>query len=186
MKHLAITMVSVLLLAGWARAGTITYSYDGQDRLTGETFANTKTEYRYDAANNLSVYKVAQDADGDDMPDEWEQHFFGSLTNSTATTDSDHDGQSDLAEYIAGTDPQNSGSYLKATKAEPGKPGFKITWASETNRIYRLERTTNLMVTSSFALLQEDIAGTPPLNEINDLTATNSWTYYYRIKTKER
>ena len=43
----------------------IAYSYNEQDRLTGVMSSSTKTEYRYDAANNLSVYRIEQDADGD-------------------------------------------------------------------------------------------------------------------------
>jgi hypothetical protein len=44
------------------------------------------------------------DADGDGMADAWELEHFGTLARDGAG-DYDHDGVSDLAEYLAGTDP---------------------------------------------------------------------------------
>ena len=62
MKHLTITMVSVLLLAGWARAGTIVYSYDEQQRLAGANYNNQATvTYDYDKADNLTGFTVLTD-----------------------------------------------------------------------------------------------------------------------------
>jgi YD repeat-containing protein len=63
MKHLTITMASVLMLAGWARAGTIVYSYDEQQRLTGANYGNQATvTYEYDKADNLIGYTVLTDS----------------------------------------------------------------------------------------------------------------------------
>ena len=63
MKHLAIAMASVLLLAGWARAGTIVYSYDEQHRLAGANYSNQATvTYDYDKADNLIGYTVLTDS----------------------------------------------------------------------------------------------------------------------------
>ena len=45
------------------------------------------------------------DTDNDLLPDSWEQRWFANLTTAGLNTDSDADGQSDRAEYIAGPDP---------------------------------------------------------------------------------
>jgi hypothetical protein len=175
------------MLMMWVHAETIEYSYDEQDRLIGVESPSVKTEYRYGAANNLSVYKVEQDTDEDGMNDGWEQFYFGNLSTATAMSDTDGDDVKDTAEFISGTKLTDRNSFLKVNGSGKDRgQGLEITWASETNRIYGLERTTNLMVTSSFALLLEDIDGTPPVNVFNDLTATNSRTYYYRIRTREK
>ena len=45
------------------------------------------------------------DTDNDLLPDSWELHWFGNLTTAGPGTDTDRDGLSDWAEYVAGTDP---------------------------------------------------------------------------------
>jgi hypothetical protein len=50
------------------------------------------------------------DANANGLPDSWELTYFGSLTNHTATGDSDGDGISNLQEFWDGTNPTNSGS----------------------------------------------------------------------------
>lgn len=49
------------------------------------------------------------DADADGLPDAWEQHHFGALSQ-TAAGDPDRDGVSNLAEYLADSDPNNPNS----------------------------------------------------------------------------
>lgn len=44
------------------------------------------------------------DTDGDGLPDEWEQRYFGNLSRD-GTGDSDHDGLTDSEEFAAGTNP---------------------------------------------------------------------------------
>ena len=47
-----------------------------------------------------------QDADSDEMPDDWENHFFGSTTlTNDKNADTDTDGVSNLTEFRNGTDP---------------------------------------------------------------------------------
>jgi hypothetical protein len=52
-----------------------------------------------------------------------------------------------------------------------------ITWSSETDKLYRVVRTTNL--SDSPDVLGTDIAGQPPVNVFTDATATALDTYYY-------
>lgn len=48
------------------------------------------------------------DADGDGMPDWWEEKYKTDPNAASASADTDHDGVSNLAEYRAGTDPSGS------------------------------------------------------------------------------
>jgi len=47
----------------------------------------------------------AADSDGDNLNDSWEMQYFGNLSTSDGTIDSDHDGYTDLQEYTNDTDP---------------------------------------------------------------------------------
>jgi hypothetical protein len=49
-----------------------------------------------------------KDDDQDGLPDFWEIQNFGSTAIANAATDSDHDGITDRAEYIAGTCPSTA------------------------------------------------------------------------------
>jgi hypothetical protein len=57
---------------------------------------------------------VLADNDGDRLPDEWETaHGLRSDDPVDAAVDNDHDGMTNLAEYLAGTNPTNALSVLK-------------------------------------------------------------------------
>ena len=72
---------------------------------------------------NLMALAEQSDGDGDGLPDNWEMLHFGSLTNSAglASDDFDHDGFNDRSEYVAGTDPADSQSYLRLTANRTGQ-----------------------------------------------------------------
>jgi hypothetical protein len=94
------------------------------------------------------IPQAGADTDADDMPDTWEyDHFDG---NADATADADSDQLSNLSEYIAGTDPTNSASYLHITQieCEDNGNGVQTTlhWSpSVEGRIYGVSWTTNLV-----------------------------------------
>ena len=54
---------------------------------------------------------VMLDVDTDGLSDSWELENFQSLDIAQGTTDSDDDGSSDLDEFIAGTNPDDSAEY---------------------------------------------------------------------------
>lgn len=83
------------------------------------------------------------DADGDRMPDWWEQQVFGSLTN-TAGADRDGDGANNLDEYIAGTHPTNVQSRLEVVGIRKAEP-LALTFQGSPFRTYSLFSATNLV-----------------------------------------
>jgi len=61
-----------------------------------------------DSGEALTLYKhfhPNKDTDNDGLPDAWELRHFGSTTVTDGKPDSDGDGQSDLQEFRAGTEP---------------------------------------------------------------------------------
>jgi uncharacterized repeat protein (TIGR01451 family) len=80
---------------------------------------------------------VLPDSDGDHIPDYWELAYGLNPTNAAdALLDSDRDGFSNLAEYIAGTDPQDPQSYLKIERLHVGSDNTRLEFLAVSNRTY--------------------------------------------------
>jgi hypothetical protein len=79
------------------------------------------------------------------LPIAWEKVSFG-VTGVDPNADPDHDGRSNLQEYLAGTDPNNASDYLHITGESfgPGGTTATITWASVLTRCYYIQETTSL------------------------------------------
>ncbi len=89
------------------------------------------------------------DEDGDGIPDWWETQYFGGATNAIANADQDNDGESNLAEYIADTHPDNDASTFTReivySATETNKVlNLQVGPPSSTNRIYDVSWSTNL------------------------------------------
>lgn len=83
------------------------------------------------------------DSDGDAMPDAWERAYGLNPTNAAdANLDLDGDGQSNLAEYIAGTRPDDAKDCF--TQAVAAGPSFAVVVSGVAGRTYTLWRTTSL------------------------------------------
>jgi hypothetical protein len=81
------------------------------------------------------------DANHNGISDAWEKYYFGSVTtNRTQFTDTDGDGMSDYAEFIAGTDPTNAASKLVFLSAAlQTNDLFQLQWAAIPGRLYQVE-----------------------------------------------
>jgi len=74
----------------------------------------TATATRIDGLNSETSefsYRFLMDADGDGMPDGYENIYFGSLTGGDPDGDLDLDGVSNLHEFLAGTEPDEDASF---------------------------------------------------------------------------
>lgn len=87
-----------------------------------------------------------KDSDGDGLPDDWEINYAGNTSTLDGTGDADGDGQSDLAEYLADTNPLDPNSVLAITLYQASGAGTSglITWNSQPSRQYRILKRTAL------------------------------------------
>jgi hypothetical protein len=104
------------------------------------------------------------DANSNSISDSFESHYFNTVsTNRTQFTDTDGDGMSDYAEFIAGTIPTNAASKLKLLTIAVTNQRVSLQWGvTFTNRLYQLQESTNLItwipLTARFAAASNVVA----------------------------
>ena len=86
------------------------------------------------------------DSDGDGIADAFEFGYTtpDSLTVMNPSTDTDGDSQTDLAEYLASTNPLNPQSFLTITSWTQSGTGATLPWTSSPGRFYRISSSTSL------------------------------------------
>lgn len=121
------------------------------------------------------------DTDGNGLPDWWELEYFGHLTGTDPNADPDGDGMSNLAEWIAGTNPTNAASCLRMTSVSAtNHSAIPVSWLSVAGKNYWLERTTNL-ATGFSTVIATNVTATAPTNTITDTTAPAGNQGFYRV-----
>lgn len=84
------------------------------------------------------------DTDHDGLPDDWERFWFGDQS-ATVDGDPDGDGQSNWAEFLAGTDPTQASSYLHVlTSHFDGEGSAVLRFPIAPSRHYRIEVSSDL------------------------------------------
>jgi len=86
------------------------------------------------ATNNVPL---AIDSDNDGLADRWERAYFTDLSKN-GTTDTDGDGWTDWQEYLAGTNPTNTNSFVRIKTvdiASSSSPDISITWLGGTDTV---------------------------------------------------
>ena len=83
--------------------------------------------------------------DTNGLPVAWELTFFGHM-GIDPNADPDGDGQSNLQEYLAGTNPTDGTDYLHITAESfaPGGASATLTWSSVPTRFYYIQKTPAL------------------------------------------
>ena len=125
------------------------------------------------------------DTDTNNLPDWWELEYFGHLTGANPNADADHDGLSNLGEWLAGTNPTNAASGLWLTASSAGNhSGTILTWPSVAGKTYRIERATNLLAGFN-SFVRTNIAATAPLNTETDAVVLPGPARFYRIGVEQ-
>jgi subtilisin family serine protease len=125
------------------------------------------------------------DTDANGLPDWWELQYFGHLTGTDPNADPDHDGMSNLEEWLAGTNPTNASSCLRLIAIPTNNPNaFVVRWLSVAGKTYWLERSTNLL-TGFNSVVQTNIAATAPTNTATDTAILPGNTRFYRVGVEQ-
>ena len=82
------------------------------------------------------------DSDNDGLADDWEYAFFGNLTHGP-NEDADGDGDTNLEEYLAGTDPTDPGSVLRPSIVKVAGE-LRLNFRTVLGHKYRIESKIDL------------------------------------------
>jgi subtilisin family serine protease len=88
-----------------------------------------------------------EDANANRISDDWEKAYFGQVAAShPGDRDSDQDGQTDLGEFLAGTNPNSHESVLRiaAPLLQPGG-AVVLNWSTSAGRIYRVVQSSDFL-----------------------------------------
>lgn len=106
----------------------------------------TKENLLYDPPRlELEGVRIREaDTDADGLPDDWEDFHFGDLADSAAD-DHDGDGARNVAEFGAGTHPDDAASRLAITAHQRGGGGLTVEFILAPGRSYSLMQSTDLL-----------------------------------------
>ena len=121
---------------------------------------------------------IPADADLDGMPDSWEIAQFGS-TDALPDMDADQDGNNNLTEYVAGTDPLNEQSMFIIQELVPNAGGYVISWNSVEGRSYQVFKSSNLIF-DEFSPISSFL--TYPVNRYTDAVERTEAQLFYQIE----
>jgi hypothetical protein len=131
-----------------------------------------------------AAMRKPQDFDNDGMADLWERSKFGAVTVSDGTGDADHDGSSDLAEYLAGTGPSDPATSYRARLALPGSGPATLEWDAIPWREYVVERATEL-APENFAPIATRRAASRGTIQFTDESPPSGTRVFYRVRVIE-
>lgn len=138
------------------------------------------------ATSDVAILTIPNaDTDGDGMTDAWElAHGLDPRNPADAGLDPDHDGQTNLQESIAGTDPADKDSYLKVDAVAPSGSGngFTVQFSAVADRSYSV-LFADILPTNFWAKLQD--VSPAPTNRLVTVTneAVPSVHRFYRLVT---
>jgi hypothetical protein len=154
---------------------------------------NVVTATATDTAGNTSqlaagVVVTGIDSVGDGIPDAWRRaHFGGSGTTtnslSCAACDPDHDGRSNLQEFLAGTDPNNAASVLHLSGVSINGPDILVSFTTVQGVTYRLD-TRSSFGSGYWSILADQLLGTGGLLQLTDPGAATLPAGFYRLEAR--
>jgi hypothetical protein len=123
--------------------------------------------------------------------EQWQLNHFGctNCPQAAPTADPDGDGQNNLAEFLAGTDPTNSASALRIVDVTQESDDVRITWTTAGGRTNAVQATagdveggytTNFIDISGLIIISG--SGDTTTNYVDVGGATNAPSRYYRIR----
>ena len=185
--------------------GSITnWSWSFGDGGTASLTTNVAL-YTYNTAGVYTVTEIVSGAGGSSTNTQvnyitvltpfqaWQIQYFGSTTNplAAANADPDGDGQNNLAEFLAGTNPTNSASGLQITAVTVQGSDVLVSWTTAggyTNVVQAAtglpdgSYVTNFLDLSPLIIISGN--GDAATNYLDSGGATNVPARYYRIRVQ--
>jgi poly-gamma-glutamate capsule biosynthesis protein CapA/YwtB (metallophosphatase superfamily) len=166
---------------------TVSYSLMGTGNV-GSISGWIASGGRFDATagDGVAIVFAPEDADSDGLPDWWEQKFFDSRASALPEMDSDGDGQTNLAEFLAGTHPLSNGF-----QAQQWAPYLRLSMDDRFANLrvfgfegasYRIENSTDLQ--NWFSISTNVLSGQSVVMPRMNLPGVNS--LFYRAAVEER
>lgn len=115
----------------------------------------------------------------------WLEQYGLPTDGSADFVDSDGNGMNNWEKWIAGLNPTNAHSVLALLPPFTSGSGLEITWQSVSNRLYFLQRCTNLNVPLVFSTIQTNIQGQTSTTSFIDTTAIGGGPYFYRVGVQQ-
>lgn len=153
--------------------GSITF------RIYGTNASANSGSWAHDTVKVMGAVTVPGDSDGDGLPDTWELQYFAGLGEAGLHTDADADGFPDVAEYRAGTQPNNPTSALQVAVFRMDTGSAVVKWDSVAGKTYTLERSTNVM--SGYAAVSPVVLAAAPANLWTD-APPEAAVWFYRVR----
>ncbi|MBU1909422.1 MAG: Ig-like domain-containing protein [Verrucomicrobia bacterium] len=137
-------------------------------------------------ASGIQVRRLADlDSDGDGIPDWWVRAYFDhdmgqQADGSRAEDDPDSDGMNNFAEFVAFTDPLDSGSVFRI-ESFVSENGQGLTFHSVSGRLYAVEGLYELGSTDQWVNVESDLPGTNGTMSVVDTNKVARRLYRLRV-----
>lgn len=157
--------------------------------LLVDRFVMTNACAQFVRSGGTLIYSAAvldPDRDDDGVPNDWEQaHGRDPLDAADANADYDGDGQSDFAEFQAGTDPADPESAFRIVEIAPTNDDVLLTWTTVGGKKYAVQTVAG-EYTNDFIELEPVIiapgTGESTFGVIHLGGATNAPSRFYRVR----
>jgi hypothetical protein len=130
------------------------------------------------------ILDPSQSAVGDGIPNSWKQQYgLDPFDPALGSKDSDHDGMSNLQEYLAGTNPTNAASNFRILSAAITNRDVRVDWTTMGGHSYVLQTNSDLLGTFQDLTAAIAVTGTNEgtTNYVHTGGATNT-AGYYRVR----
>jgi hypothetical protein len=112
---------------------------------------------------------LGTDTDGDGLPDDFEQLYFGQPTAADPAADSDGDGATNAAEFRAGTSPIDAKSVLRIASIRRQGDDIVVTFLGRAYKRYRLEVASSPAFDYSYPVASTPFSDSDMMHEVTEL-----------------
>jgi hypothetical protein len=131
---------------------------------------------------------AATDTDMDGIPDIWEiPNGLNASDPADAALDLDGDGQSNLAEFLAGTNPQSAASRLAASLVSTATPGqYAVRFNAVAGKTYTVRYKDDLNAAAWTRLMDVPAQAFDTLLEVTDPASASHSRRFYQVVTPQQ